>query len=257
VPSPPPPLDRIAPALADDLAASLGSDLVGAYLYGSAVSGGFDPALSDLDVVVVTERSVDEIGFEVFAGIVDRLAAREPEWADRLDVTFVGRETLWTFRRGGGPFVEISHEQPLQVHRRAEDWLETWFLARDADRPIVGPPPASVFPPIDIDEFLQVLVDDVERYAAAIRDDWSHEKVAYRVLTLCRLLRSLESRAVCSKEEGAEWAAARYPDRAPLIRAAWDVRAARGQRPFTPAERAVMPGLLADLATEVRATIDG
>lgn len=250
---PPPPLDRIVPALVDDLGASLGPDLVGAYLYGSAVSGGFDPALSDLDIVVVTERSVDVIGFDVFAGIIDRLAAREPDWANRLDVVFVGRETLRTFRHGGGPFAETSHELPLRLIPRAEDWLETWFLARDADRPVVGPPAASVFPPIGIDEFLQVLVDDVERYAAAIRDDWSDGKVAYRVLTLCRLLRSLESRAVCSKQDGAEWAAARYPQWAPLIRAAWDVRAGGGQRSFTPAERAAMPGLLADLAKEIRA----
>jgi hypothetical protein len=155
--------------------------------------------------------------------------------------------------RRGGPFLEISHELPLRLIRRADEWLETWFLALDADRAIVGPRAAAVFPAIDIDEFLRVLVDDVERYAAAIRDDWTHRKVAYRVLTLCRLLRSLDSRAVCSKQEGAEWAAARYSEWAPLIRAAWDVRATHGRRPFTPAERAAMPGLLASLATEVRA----
>jgi hypothetical protein len=249
---PPPPLDRILPALVDDLEATLGPDLVGGYLYGSAVSGGFDPALSDLDLVVVTERSVEEVGFDRFAGVIDRLGAREPEWAGRLDVTFIGTEALRTFRDGGRPFIEISHEDPLRLYRRAEDWLETWFLARDADRPIVGPRSADVFPPIDIEEFLHVLVDDVERYAAAIRDDWTDGKVAYRVLTLCRLLRSLESRAICSKQEGAEWAVGRYPTWAPLILAAWDVRAADGQRPFTPAERTAMPGLLGDLAAEVR-----
>lgn len=249
----PPPLDRIVPAFVGDLATTLGPDLVGAYLYGSAVSGGFDPALSDLDVVVVVERPVDVVEFDVFAGIVDGLAAREPDWAERLDVVFVGRQTLAAFR-SGGPFLEISHDLPLRLLRRADEWLETWFLALEADRAIVGPPPASLFPPIGIDEFLQVLVDDVERYAAAIRDDWTHGKVAYRVLTVCRLLLSLDTRSICSKQDGAEWVAARHSEWAPLIRAAWEVRATRGQRPFTPAERAAMPGLLASLAAEVRAT---
>lgn len=252
-PALPPPLDRILPAFVDDLDSTLGQDLVGAYLYGSAVSGGFDPALSDLDVVVVTERSVDATVFDVFSGIIDRLGAREPDWADRLDIVFVDRHTL-AGPRTGGPFLEISHELPLRLLRRADEWLETWFLARDADRAIVGPAPASLFPAIDIDEFLRVLVDDVERYAAAIEDDWGDQKVAYRVLTLCRLLRSLESRSVCSKLEGAEWAAARYPEWAPLVRAAWDVRATRGRRSFTPAERAAMPRLLASLAGEAVAT---
>ena len=47
----------------DDLRSTFGTELVGAYLYGSAVMGGFDPGLSDLDLVVVTEQSTNALGF--------------------------------------------------------------------------------------------------------------------------------------------------------------------------------------------------
>ena len=60
-PPPPPPLDGILPRFAEDARASLGEDLVGVYHFGSAVSGGFDPALSDIDLVVITARPVDAI----------------------------------------------------------------------------------------------------------------------------------------------------------------------------------------------------
>ena len=146
----PAPLDRILPAVIDDLRSTLGNDLIGVYLYGSAVSGGFDPELSDLDLVVVTAPAVDAIEFRVFAGPVERLQAREPDWAGLLDIVFIGRETLAGFR-AGGPFLEISHEEPLRLVRSADEWLETWFLAREADRALVGPPIADLIPPIDLE----------------------------------------------------------------------------------------------------------
>ena len=149
----PEPLDRILPPLLADLRASLGNDLVGAYLYGSAISGGFDPALSDLDLVVVTAQPTDELAFAVFDGVVQRLMAREPDWADRLDIVFVGRSTLAGFR-AGGRFLDISHDEPLRVIEDAADWLETWYLARDADTALVGPSARSIIPEIELDEFL-------------------------------------------------------------------------------------------------------
>jgi predicted nucleotidyltransferase len=40
--------------LANGLRSALGADLVAAYLYGSAVAGGFDVDVSDIDILVVT-----------------------------------------------------------------------------------------------------------------------------------------------------------------------------------------------------------
>jgi hypothetical protein len=247
----PPPLDRILPAFVDDLRGTLGDELVGAYLFGSAVSGGFDPAISDLDVIVVTQSAVDGQPFERFAGIVERLQAREPGWAGRLDIVFIGRSTLADFRSGGGPFLEISHEEPLELKRRGDEWLETWYLARTANWPVIGPPPAELIPPISTREFLDDVVRGVPWFIAPERNKGTDGWLAYRTLTLCRLLRSLESGEVCSKVEGAAWAIERYPEQAPLIRAALGVRAAGGHDVLTAEQRAAMPPLLEFLAAEV------
>jgi hypothetical protein len=253
---PPPPFDRILPAFVDDLRATLDGELVGAYLYGSAVSGGFDAAVSDLDVVVVTASPVDAQPFEAFAGIVERLQAREPGWAGRLDLVFVGRVTLADFRSGGGPFLEISHEEGLELKRRADEWLETWFLAREADWPIIGPPPARLIPPISTDEFLHEVVKGIPWFIDPSRSKGTDGWLGYRTLTLCRLLLSLESRATCSKDEGAAWAIERYPAHADLFRAALEVRSTDGRRPFTEEERAAIPTLLAFLGSEVGRAAD-
>ena len=244
------PIDRILPALVDDLRTTLGPRLFGVYLYGSAVMGGFDPDLSDLDVVVVIEPSVDDSGLDRFAGLVDRLQVREPDWADRLDIVFVGRQTLAHFR-SGGPLLEISHEHQLRRIPSAADYLETWFLMRSANRAILGPPPASLLPPIDTREFLSEVVRGIDGFVAFVRDDTPTGTVAYRALTLCRVLRSLESGSICTKQEGADWAADRYPEWAPLIRAAWAVRAGNGTHEFTNAERATVPRFLELMRQEI------
>jgi hypothetical protein len=248
----PVPLDRIIPPLLDDLRATLGDELVGIYHYGSAVSGGFEPELSDLDLVIVTERDVDAIGFEPFAGVVERLVRREPEWAGRLDLVFVGRRAVGD-PGAGGPLLEISHEKPLHRENAAE-WLETWFLARDAERPLVGPRAADIFPPITIHEFLREVIAGFPGFVEAVRDDWPHGSVAYRVVTVCRVLRSLESGALCTKQEGADWAAARHPEWAWLIRVAEEVRAGDGRRPFNVSERAAVQPFLDVMAREISAS---
>jgi len=252
VPSLPEPLDRILPALVEDLRSSLGPELVGVYLYGSAVSGGFDPYLSDLDVVVVTAGSTDEIDLGVFEGIVRRLTAREPAWADRRDITFVGRGTLMTFR-DGGPLVEISHDDPLR-RMTADDWLETWFLVREADTALVGPSPTSLIPPIDFAEFIGGAALDVDRLVEKVLDDPDDGSVAYRALTLCRVLRSLASGAICSKDEAAAWVSERFSERRSVIDVVQDVRRGAGSRAFTPSERSAVADLMAFLAEQIRRT---
>jgi hypothetical protein len=251
VPPIPEPLDRILPALIDDLRVSLGPDLVGAYLYGSAVEGGFDPKLSDLDLAVVTAPNTDDIPFERFAGVVGRLQKGEPDWAGRLELTFVGRRTLADFPAGGA-FVEISHSRALQRLPDAGDWIETWFLVRHADRPLLGPPAGDLFPRIDIDAFLEAVVDGIDGFIApALRDDAASGSVAYRVVTLCRLLRSLETRTLSTKQEGVGWAVDRYPEWAPLINVAMAVRASAKRRGLNVEEVAAIRQLLLFLAREV------
>jgi hypothetical protein len=239
------------PPLLADLRASLGRDLVGAYLYGSAISGGFDPALSDLDLAVVTGRPTDGIAFDVFDGVVRRLQAREPDWADRLDIVFVGGDTLAGFR-AGGRFLDISHDEPLRVIEDAADWLETWFLVRDADTALVGPSARSIIPEIKLDEFLGAVRKNVPSRVDMGLTNERPGAVAYVVLSLCRTLRSLATHAKCTKVEGAAWASDRFPEWSWLIRAALEVRSGDGARDFTPDEKAQIPRLLDSLAEQIR-----
>lgn len=67
--APDPTLDAVIDPLIDDLRAVLGNDLVGLYLYGSAVSGGFEPGVSDIDLVAITRRAVTELDLRALDGV--------------------------------------------------------------------------------------------------------------------------------------------------------------------------------------------
>lgn len=214
----------LLPAFLEDLRRTLRADLVGVYLYGSAVAGGFDTAHSDLDLVVVTARSIDDLDFGVLAGLVDRLAAREPGWAERLDIVFVGRPTLATFR-DGGPLASISHDEPLQRTADADTWLQTWYLARMAATPLIGPPIEEIIPPIPLGEFVEAVTRDAGRIIRLAQDpDTGDGLLAYTLLTLARVRRVRETGEIVPKDEAGSWLADRLPAWRDVIATAVAVR---------------------------------
>ena len=244
-------LEAIVGPFIDDLLSTLGPELVGVYLYGSAITGGFDPALSDLDVLVLVESDARLLDLSRIGTLHDRLASRHPDWADRLDIAYIGRTTLATFRKGGA-VASISHEDALQLYDDAGGWLQTWYLVRYADRPLVGPPVGDVIPPIERSEFVEAVARDAERIVRRVDTDQRSGLVAYTLLTLCRVLRALDDGAITSKQNSASWVADRMPEARWVIDEALAVRASGGRRAFEPAAREPALALIKQLGADIR-----
>jgi hypothetical protein len=246
----PDPLPRILLPLLADLAATLGPDLLGVYLYGSAVAGGFEPDASDLDLAIVVGSEVDAIDRGAFDGLIERLAAREPEWADRLDLVFVGQATLAAFREGG-PLLSISHDEPLRRYDDADDWLPTWFLVRGG-RTIAGPPVESLVPPITLAEFTAAVANDGDRLLAGLAGEARPGVVAYTVLTVARVACLLATHRVVPKQDAAAWLAVRDPGARETLEACLRVRASGGRNAFTLAESRAAIELAERLGAQIR-----
>jgi predicted nucleotidyltransferase len=249
-------IDRRLPAelvqeLTSGLRAALGDDLVGLYLYGSSVSGGFDPNASDIDLLSVTSRDVSEIDFTNLEAVHRDFAERHSEWDDRLEVEYIGRETLRSFRVGGCLAV-ISPGEPFHIRDDAELYLQNWFLVRETGVTLYGAAPANVIPPIAWSEFIEAIA----RYAAEVRGrslaEASPGARAYAVLTMCRALCTIGMQRPCSKQEGADWVRERMPEWARLIDAAEHCRLSRGMIGFADDRtRAAAESLIRLLAAEI------
>jgi hypothetical protein len=216
-------------ALVSEIQGVLGDDLVGLYLYGSAVTGGFDAAVSDLDLVAVTAHEIDEIDLSGLERMHDRFADQNPGWRSRIEVVYIGRATLASFRTSDGPLAVISPGEPFHVRDdRAAAWLQNWYLVREIGKTFHGPPPTEVVPRIEWAEFVAA----TRRYASEVQSRNGPGTLAYTILTLCRALYAVRMQSHGSKQEAAAWAREQMPEWAWLIDAALACRLTGGRVGF-------------------------
>ena len=252
------PTQPTADTLLEDLVSSihtaLGDDLVGIYLYGSYVSGGFDPGISDLDLVAVTSAEVETIDLPRLDGVHQDLVARHPDWRDRLEVVYIGRATLEAFRTSPGRLAVISPGEPF--HLREEpvfEWVQNWYLVRETGVVLFGPPAAAVIPPVAWGEFAAAAVRYAGQISSQHLEDASPSAIAYAVLTMCRALMTVRTQAHVSKQDGAAWTRRRMPEWAGVIDIALRSRASRGASSFDDAKsRAAAQVFIGLVAARVR-----
>jgi predicted nucleotidyltransferase len=218
-----------AAALALDIRGVLGDDLVGLYVYGSSVSGGFDAGVSDIDLVAVTSREVEELDLAGLDQTHNAFLGRYPEWSDRLEIVYIGRATLESFRTSPGRLAVISPGEPFHVRdERPAEWLQNWYLVRETGICLYGADAAAIVPPIAWAEFVAATVRYAEELRNRSRLGASDGVIAYTILTMCRALRTVRTQTHGSKQEAAAWTRERMPDWACLIDAALTCRLSRG-----------------------------
>src|SRR5438132_11748065 len=122
VPAEPPILEP----LVTDIRGRLGEDLVGLYLYGSAVTGGFDPGVSDVDLMAVTAREVENRDMAGLEAMHRDLLRHHPDWNDRIDVTYIGRSTRAVLRANAGRLAVSSPGEPFHARGDGADGRWRW-----------------------------------------------------------------------------------------------------------------------------------
>jgi BirA family biotin operon repressor/biotin-[acetyl-CoA-carboxylase] ligase len=246
-------LDPLLAALLGDWRALFADELVGVYLSGSALAGGFDPTSSDLDLVVVTESEADALELAELDRVHRRFAERHPDWADRMDFVYVGRRTLAEFDSGGGTVATISHGDPFSVLPQ-RGWILTWYALQQANAVLLGPPVGELLRPIARPDFLRALQRHVVAQGEEPRPaDLAAGSLAYRVLTLARALATFASGTDSTKDEGADYARSRYPAHQAVINEALRVRRAGGRSAFAEGLRDATAELLDQMAADLRA----
>lgn len=73
------PAQRLVIDAVDGLRTALDADLIGTYLFGSIVTGDFDAALSDIDLVTVTHSGLTTEQFHRLDSVHHALTQRSPD----------------------------------------------------------------------------------------------------------------------------------------------------------------------------------
>jgi streptomycin 3"-adenylyltransferase len=203
-------------AVVDESRAVLGSDLVGVYQHGSLAMGCFNPAGSDVDLLVVAARppSVDKKRrlVEMLLGVSGRPSPVELSVLLRSDLAAWSHPLPYELHFSEGWRARLAADLASGEWRR---WSESTRSRRDPDLAahvtvvrargvcLIGEPIPEVFPEVPRADYLDSILADLA---------WSREPArlaaspVYAVLNHCRVLRYLMDGAVTSKAEAGEWA---------------------------------------------------
>ncbi len=198
----------------------LGSDLVGAYLHGSAVLGGQLPT-SDLDLLVVCGSRITTDQRRRLAG--DLLTLSVPPSDERhgrddarpIELTIVRQSAVrpWRFP----PEIEFQYGDwlrdaiaagTLPVPARNADLAVLIEVARRGNAALAGPPPADVFEAVPWRDLVAAMTRGLGHLLDDVESDTRNV-----LLTLCRIWMTLETAEIRRKDEAAIWASERLPSR--------------------------------------------
>jgi hypothetical protein len=222
-------------ALLDDLLTGvreiLRDRLVGVYLDGSLALSSFEPDRSDVDLVVVTTGDLDLDTVRALAALHARLAARHPRWGRELECSYIARDALRHARRPGPhPHIERGDGGLELIHPEAGYWVLHRWVLREHGLALAGPAPAMLVDPVTSSALREAVANVLREWWAPMLADptrlrsWGYR--AYAVLTMCRMLYTLEHGRIVSKAVAAGWAKSNLPRRwTPVIdqARAWSV----------------------------------
>ncbi len=214
-------VNRVLDELLPGLMGALGENLTALYLFGSLVWGDFDAHISDIDLLCVTARMIDENQFTGLDRLHQGLITRHPRFEDRLEIAYLSLEGMGSIRKQSSRIAVISPGEPFHFKEAGRDWLLNLYIIQEKGRSLYGLPPGQLIPPISKVEFLeQVRLQAEEWRAWIIHTRSSRPYQGYAILTMCRALYAVKNGEQVSKRQAAEWVMATYPQYAGAVREA-------------------------------------
>jgi predicted nucleotidyltransferase len=188
----------------------LGETLASVIVHGSLALDDYTPGHSDIDLLVVVDRSLLDSEVASLTRALEAGQARAPGPVDLRVVTRAPAATpseappmeLYVRLRGSGP-PEVESRHPGEA-----DVVVELSICREHGRALLGAEPRAVIGEVADDWVLTAGDAQLARWQS-LTDDAPH--AALMVLTACRIWRFSEERTHCSKAAAGSWALARDP----------------------------------------------
>ena len=215
-----PEVNAVLDELVPDVQSILANQFIGMYVYGSLAAGGFDRD-SDVDYVVVSAGELPEALITKLQAMHTRIATIDSWCATQLEGSYIPMQALLVFDPLHALHLHIDRGRGEQLKRMQIDddrlsraWWGGWVLLRAALREkgitLAGPAPATLIDPVSPADLKQANLAILHGWAEQILEQPSLMKdrgyQSYIVLTLCRILYTLEFGSTASKPVAAHWA---------------------------------------------------
>ncbi|MBO4679260.1 MAG: DUF4111 domain-containing protein [Lachnospiraceae bacterium] len=195
----------------------LGDNLTGVYLHGSLVMGCFNPAKSDIDLIVVVKNSLGDDTKRKFMDMVAELNKRAPEKG--IEMSIVKADACKPFvyptpfelhfsSMHTGWYTSNPEDYIAKMNGTDVDLAAHFTIIKSRGKCLYGAPIDEVFGVIPKAYYLDSIKNDV----AEAGEDIAYNTM-YVVLNLARVLAYSRDGLVLSKKEGGEWALGNLPER--------------------------------------------
>jgi len=189
----------------------LGSQFIGMYLDGSLTSGDFDQD-SDIDFVVVTDDDISGDLFLALQAMHDRIATIDSPYAVQLEGSYISQHGLRRFdpEHALHPNIERGNGERLKMVYHDDWWIIHPYILRERGITITGPAPQTLIDPVSPDDLRRAMLSLLRGWATQILNHPnkidSRGYQSYTVLSLSRILYTLQLGDVVSKPVAAQWA---------------------------------------------------
>ena len=205
----------------------LGSQFIGMYLDGSLANGDFDQE-SDIDFVVVTAEDISGALFTALQAMHERIAAIDSRWAIQLEGSYISEHALRRYdpEHALHPNIERGTGERLKMADHDDAWTIHRYVLRERGIRITGPALQELIDPVSPDDLRRAMQTVLHGWAPQIlnhpHEIESRGYQAYTVLSLCRILYTLQFGDVVSKPVAARWGKATLGEQwVALIERAW------------------------------------
>ena len=227
-PTPYPEVNEILSLLFSNVEKILDDQFVGMYLFGSLANGDFDN-YSDIDVLVVTDGEISSTMFSDLQKLHASLNKLDDSpWAIQLEVSYIPRNALRRFDPADKlhPHMDRGSGEILHMMSHESDWIVQRHMLREHGVVITGLDLRKLIDPVSSAELKRAVADVLPLWVDPILDDPSQiRKRGYQsfcVLSLCRMLYTLNQGQILSKVTAAQWAMDHLdPKWKALIKRAW------------------------------------
>lgn len=189
----------------------LGKDFVGIYLHGSLPMGCFNPAHSDIDMLVVAQTTMTIYQKYTLADLLLSISATPSP----IEISFLTQEQLtpWQHPTPYDFHFSEAHRSHFVQSLADESW-RSWndSTATDGDLAghitvlnqrgicVYGEQIEHIFPQVPATDYAASIVADF-----FWAQDYLEENPTYFVLNTCRVLAFLQEERILSKDEGGVW----------------------------------------------------
>ncbi len=202
-------LDELLAELLGHWQRILGDNLVGAYVQGSFALGSGDQQ-SDCDWLVATRGSLTKPQIAQLRQLHAEVPTREGHWCHDLEGSYAPVDELASVDHLGQEWLFNDHgHRTLAWDDHCNRAYTRWIL-REYGITLTGPAPRAFMPVVPADLLrreaaasLPTLLDDLASWIDIDTLAWGQR---YAVVTACRILYTLETAHVASKQGALEWA---------------------------------------------------